>query len=83
MGHARGIVFLKAAEAGVEVFPYSSTRIKKSLTGNGRANKQQMQLMIRSTLGLESVPEPPDAADALAAALCHIRAMEHQPMVSL
>jgi len=83
MGHARGIVFLKAAEAGIEVIPYSATRIKKSLTGNGRANKQQMQLMIKSTLGLNSVPEPPDAADALAAALCHIRAMEHEQVAGL
>ena len=77
MGHARGIVFLKAGEAGISVFPYSSTRIKKSLTGNGRANKQQMQLMIKSTLGLASAPEPPDAADALAAALCHLMASQH------
>jgi crossover junction endodeoxyribonuclease RuvC len=71
MGHARGIVFLKAAEANLPVFPYSSTRIKKSLTGNGRASKRQMQLMITSTLGLKKVPEPPDVADALAVALCH------------
>ncbi|MGD8923142.1 MAG: crossover junction endodeoxyribonuclease RuvC [Candidatus Zixiibacteriota bacterium] len=83
MGHARGIVFLQAAEAGMKVFPYSSTRIKKSLTGNGRANKQQMQLMIRSTLRLSEVPEPPDAADALAAALCHIEAMQHQQPVEV
>ncbi|MFH1374042.1 MAG: crossover junction endodeoxyribonuclease RuvC [bacterium] len=73
MGHARGIIFLKAAEAGLPVFPYASTRIKKSLTGNGRASKRQVQLMICSTLRLPEVPEPPDAADALAAALCHCR----------
>ena len=77
MGHARGIIFLKAAEAGLRVIPYASTRIKKSLTGNGRASKQQMQLMIRSALGLTSVPEPADAADALAVALCHCRAVAH------
>ena len=77
MGHARGVVFLKAGEAGISVYPYSSTRIKKSLTGNGRANKRQMQLMIRSTLGLVRAPEPPDAADAMAAALCHLMACEH------
>ena len=77
MGHARGIVFLKAAEAGIPVFPYASTRIKKSLTGNGRASKRQMQLMITSTLGLSSVPEPADVADALAVALCHGRAQHH------
>ncbi len=77
MGHARGVIFLKAGEAGINVYPYSSTRIKKSLTGNGRANKMQMQLMIKSTLGLDSAPEPPDAADALAAALCHAMACDH------
>lgn len=77
MGHARGVIFLKAAEAGIPVFPYASTRIKKSLTGNGRASKHQVQLMIKSTLGIADVPEPPDAADALAAALCHCRATAH------
>jgi len=77
MGHARGIIFLKAAEANIEVFPYASTRIKKSLTGNGRASKNQVQLMIKSALGLNEVPEPPDTADALAIALCHCRALAH------
>ncbi len=74
MGHARGIIFLKAAEANLSVFPYAATRIKKSLTGNGRASKRQVQLMICSTFGLKEVPEPPDIADALAVALCHCRA---------
>lgn len=77
MGHARGIVFLKAAEAGLAVYPYASTRIKKSLTGNGRAGKLQVQRMIASTLGLSCPPEPPDVADALAVALCHCRAQMH------
>lgn len=76
MGHARGIVFLRAAEAGVPVFSYAATRIKKSLTGNGRATKQQMQRMVASTLNLKAVPHPPDAADALAVALCHCRVLE-------
>lgn len=82
MGHARGIIFLQAAEAGIPVMPYASTRIKKSLTGNGRASKQQMQLMIRSALELDAVPEPPDAADALAVALCHCRAVAHNEVVA-
>ncbi len=73
MGHARGIVFLKAAEADVMVYPYSATKVKKSLTGNGRASKRQMQYMIQSTLGLTEAPESPDVADALAVALCHCR----------
>ena len=81
MGHARGVIFLKAAEAGLEVVPYAATRIKKSLTGNGRATKGQMQAMIKSTLGLSAVPEPPDIADALAVALCHCRAKAHNVVV--
>ena len=77
MGHARGVIFLKAAEAKIEVISYSATRIKNSITGHGRASKEQMQLMIKSTLGLSEVPEPADAADAVAAALCHIQACDH------
>ncbi len=73
MGHARGVILLKAAEANVEIRSYAATRIKKSLTGNGRASKRQMQLMISSELNLPAVPEPPDVADALAVALCHGR----------
>ncbi len=82
MGHARGVILLKAAEAGLPIFPYAATRVKKSLTGNGRAPKEQVQLMIRSTLGLAQVPEPPDVADALAIALCHCRAMAHAGVMS-
>lgn len=77
MGHARGIIFLKAAEAGLEVHSYAATRIKKSLTGNGRAGKEQVQQMIASSLKLKTIPEPADAADALAVALCHCRAIFH------
>jgi len=82
MGHARGIVFLKAAEAGIKIIPYASTRVKNALTGNGRASKKQMQMMICSVLELGQIPEPPDAADALAVALCHCRAIAHNEMVT-
>ncbi|MFP4058737.1 MAG: crossover junction endodeoxyribonuclease RuvC [Candidatus Brocadiia bacterium] len=71
MGHARGVVFLAAAQAGVPVVSYAATRIKKSLTGQGRASKEQVQRMVRSRLGLRQMPRPPDVADALAVALCH------------
>ena len=71
MGHARGVMLLAAAEAGVSVVTYGATRIKKALTGNGRASKEQMQRMIQSTLRLKALPEPADVADALAVALCH------------
>lgn len=83
MGHARGVIFLKAAEAHLPVYPYASTKVKNSLTGNGRASKQQMQLMIMSTLSLDQIPEPPDVADALAVALCHIRTMDIEKATSL
>jgi crossover junction endodeoxyribonuclease RuvC len=71
MGHARGVVFLAAAEAGVPVVSYGATRIKKALTGEGRASKEQVQRMVQSTLRLPKLPQPPDVADALAVALCH------------
>lgn len=71
MGHARGVMLLAAAEAGVPVVTYTATRIKKALTGNGRASKEQMQRMIQSTLRLKALPQPADVADALAVALCH------------
>lgn len=70
MGHARGVILLAAARLGIEVRNYSATRIKRYLTGNGRATKAQMQRAIQVTLGLLAIPEPADVADALAIALC-------------
>ena len=70
MGHARGVILHQAASAGAEVRDFSATRIKKSLTGNGRASKGQMQRAIQSVLDLAHIPEPPDVADAIAIALC-------------
>lgn len=71
MGHARGVLCLAAAEAGLEVHSYLPTKVKKLLTGNGRAPKAQMQLAVQQQLKLKTLPEPPDVADALAVALCH------------
>jgi crossover junction endodeoxyribonuclease RuvC len=76
MGHARGAIFLSAALSKIPVRSYGATMIKKSLTGNGRASKHQVQQMIKSKLGLKKIPEPPDIADALAAALCHLNHVE-------
>jgi crossover junction endodeoxyribonuclease RuvC len=70
MGHARGVILQKCAESGAAVKSYAATRIKKSLTGNGRAGKQQMQRAIRTVLALSELPEPADVADAIAIALC-------------
>lgn len=70
MGHARGVILLKCAEADVEVRSFSATRIKKSLTGNGRASKEQVQRTVQAILSLPQIPQPADVADAIAAALC-------------
>lgn len=70
MGHARGVILQKCAEAGIEVRSFSATRIKKSITGNGRASKEQVQRTIQTVLTLRELPEPNDVADAIAAALC-------------
>lgn len=71
MGHARGVICLAAAQAGIPVVHYSATQVKKVLTGAGRAPKGQMQLAVQRELRLSAAPEPPDVADALAIALCH------------
>jgi len=82
MGHARGVILLAAAECGVPVTSYAATMIKKSLTGNGRASKEQVQRMVQATLGLSEPPEPHDVSDALAAALCHLNAAAKPPAVA-
>ncbi|MEM8946749.1 MAG: crossover junction endodeoxyribonuclease RuvC [Planctomycetota bacterium] len=71
MGHARGVICLAAANAGIPVEDYAATQVKKTLTGNGRAPKEQMQRAIQLELGLSAAPEPADVADALAIAFCH------------
>ena len=70
MGHARGVILQKCAEAEIEVRSFSATRIKKSITGNGRASKEQIQRTIQTILSLPKLPEPSDVADAIAAAIC-------------
>lgn len=72
MGEARGIALLAAAEAGLPVFEYSASEVKQAVAGYGRGSKEQVQEMLRLQLGLEAVPQPADAADALATALCHL-----------
>ncbi len=71
MAHARGVVFVAAAQRAIQVVSYHATQIKKTITGNGRASKEQMQRTIQSELNLASMPQPPDVADALAVSLCH------------
>ncbi|MCA9242050.1 MAG: crossover junction endodeoxyribonuclease RuvC [Planctomycetales bacterium] len=71
MGHARGVIVLAGVQASIPVTHYAATQIKKTLTGNGRAPKGQMQLAVQQELGLTSLPEPADVADALAIAMTH------------
>jgi len=71
MAHARGVLFLAAGQRAMPVVSYNATTIKKTVTGNGRASKDQVQRTIQREFGLPSLPDPPDVADALAAALCH------------
>jgi crossover junction endodeoxyribonuclease RuvC len=72
LGHARGVAMLAAVEAGVPIFEYTPAEVKRVVTGYGRAEKPQVQHMIKMLLGLAEAPSPHDAADALAVAVCHI-----------
>jgi crossover junction endodeoxyribonuclease RuvC len=72
LGHARGVALLAAAEAGLPVAEYAPAEIKLAIVGFGRADKNQVQQMIKLLLGLGEVPSPHDAADALAVAICHV-----------
>jgi len=74
LGHARGVAMLAAVESGVPVFEYTPAEIKRAVVGYGRAEKPQVQHMIKLLLGLADVPSPHDAADALAVAICHVHA---------
>jgi crossover junction endodeoxyribonuclease RuvC len=72
IGEARAVAMLAAAQAGLPVFSYSPAEVKEAVTGYGRGEKRQVQEMVRLQLGLETIPQPDDAADALATALCHV-----------
>jgi crossover junction endodeoxyribonuclease RuvC len=71
VGQARGAVLVAASSAGVECVEYAPARIKSTVCGYGRADKAQVQRMVKAILGLEEVPQPNHAADALAVAICH------------
>jgi crossover junction endodeoxyribonuclease RuvC len=74
LAEVRGVVLLAAAQGGVPVCSYSPREVKASVAGYGHAGKEQMQAMVRALLGMSETPEPADAADALAVALCHVQA---------
>ena len=72
LGHARGVALLAASEAGLAVVEYAPSEIKRAVVGYGRAEKLQVQQMVKLLLGLDMVPSPHDVADALAVAICHL-----------
>ena len=72
LGHVRGVSMFAAAEANLPVFEYSPLEVKSAVTGYGRAEKAQVQQMVRALLKLKAAPEPYDASDALAVAICHV-----------
>jgi crossover junction endodeoxyribonuclease RuvC len=72
VGQASGIVMAEAASRGIEVVQYSPNQVKQAVAGYGGADKRQVQRMVQTLLGLAAPPEPPDAADAAALALCHL-----------
>lgn len=71
VGHARGILLLAAEQSGIPIYEYTPLQIKQAVTGYGRADKHQVQQMMKTLLGLPAVPKPDDTADALAVAICH------------
>ncbi|MBX3375372.1 MAG: crossover junction endodeoxyribonuclease RuvC [Phycisphaeraceae bacterium] len=70
MGHARGVILLSIRRAGLTLVELKPNEVKKFLTGNGHAGKEQMQEAVKDRLGLKAAPEPPDVADAIAIAMC-------------
>jgi crossover junction endodeoxyribonuclease RuvC len=75
LGHARGVAMLAAVQAGCDVVEYTPAEIKRAVVGYGRAEKHQVQQMVKLLLGLDEPPSPHDAADALAVAICHLHSL--------
>lgn len=81
VGHARGVVILAAVNAGLEVAEYTPLEVKQAMAGYGRADKQQVQKMVKTLLWLKEIPKPDDVADALAVAICHINSSKLEKMI--
>jgi crossover junction endodeoxyribonuclease RuvC len=77
--HVRGVIILTGVSSGIPVFEYSPLEVKKAVVGYGRAEKSQVQIMVKAILKLPALP-PPDAADALAVAICHANFLKEQPV---
>ena len=83
VAHARGVILLTAVKECGKIFEYTPLQIKQALTGYGRAEKNQIQQMVKTTLKLKSIPRPDDAADALAVAICHAQTNKFGGLFSL
>jgi len=81
VGHARGVALLAVADAGLPVFEYKPLEVKQAITGYGGADKSQIQEMVRMLLNLERVPQPDDAADAVAVAVCHVHSARMRALI--
>jgi crossover junction endodeoxyribonuclease RuvC len=82
VGHARGVTLLALADAGLPIFEYKPLEIKQAVAGYGGAKKQQVQEMVRMLLDLDHVPQPDDAADAVAVAICHIHSARMADLIA-
>jgi len=80
VGQARGVLLLVLAQAGISVSEYNPMDVKQAVAGYGKADKNQVQQMVKMLLGLQEIPRPDDAADALAVAICHIHSHKLKQM---
>lgn len=83
VAQARGVLLVAAANKGVPISEYTPLQVKQSVTGYGRAEKSQIQQMVKMILGLNAIPKPDDAADALALAICHAHSSKMNGMLNL
>lgn len=82
VGHARGVTLLALADAGLDIHEYKPLEVKQAVAGYGGADKHQVQEMVRLLLNLEQVPQPDDAADAVAVAVCHIHSAKMKALIA-
>lgn len=82
VAHGRGVTMLAASVQGVPIYEYTPLQVKQSVAGYGRADKPQVQRMVKTLLGLSAVPKPDDVADALAIAICHAHTAKYQNIVN-
>ena len=83
VGQARGVILLAAVNKGVEVFEYTPLQVKQAVVGYGRAEKIQVQQMVKSILNLKEIPKPDDVADGLALAICHAHSHKMSALAGL